>query len=107
MKQKLLMTLTLLCAIVQGAWATETTYENGIFTGFTATAASSCSNTAPYGNIVDGNTNTATNIYPGNPAYVEFYSSGYIVPTGYVIPSGPPHSPAAAPGISNNFNSGD
>ncbi len=89
MKQKLLFMLTLLCAVVQGAWATETTYENGIFTGFTATAASSCSDYTPYGNIVDGNTNTAINIYPGNPAYVEFYSSGYIVPTGYIFTSAP------------------
>ena len=81
--------IALLCAVVQGAWATETTYENGIFTGFTATAASSCHYNTPYGNIVDGNTNTVINIYPGNPAYVEFYSSGYIVPTGYIFTSAP------------------
>ena len=88
-QKKLLLMLTLLCTIVQGAWATETTYENGIFTGFTATAASSCHYNTPYGNIVDGNTNTVINLYPGNPAYVEFYSSGYIVPTGYIFTSAP------------------
>ena len=81
--------IALLCAVVQGAWATETTYENGIFTGFTATAASSCHYNTPYGNIVDGNTNTVINLYTGNPAYVEFYSSGYIVPTGYIFTSAP------------------
>ena len=38
-QKKLLFMLTLLCAMVQGAWAdVSTLYADGVFTGFTATS---------------------------------------------------------------------
>ena len=86
MKQKILFILALLCAMVQGAWADVTTvYIDGVFTGFTATSGSAgFSGDVNYDKLVDGSTNTKwrTN---SNPFYVEFHSSGLIVPTGYIM----------------------
>ena len=83
MKQKILFILALLCAMVQGAWADVTTvYCDGVFTGFTATAGS-----GTYDKLVDGNTNTNWSA-SSSPFYVEFHSSGLIVPTGYIMTTG-------------------
>ena len=54
--------LALLCAVVQGAWATVTTYNNGIFTGFTATAGSHCVVFFDYSNLVDASIDSETSM---------------------------------------------
>ena len=78
--------IALLCMVTQGAWADVTTvYIDGVFTGFTATSGSAgISGDVNYDKLVDGSTNTKwrTN---SNPFYVEFHSSGLIVPTGYIM----------------------
>ena len=84
-KTKLLSILALLLAAVQGARAdeTKTVLEDGVFTGFTATAGSNTGD-GGYDKLVDGNTGTkwCTN---ASPFYVEFHSSGLIVPKGYIL----------------------
>ena len=85
-RKKILFILALLCAVVQGAWADVTTVlDEGVFTGFTATAGSGTGGTG-YSKLVDGDTNTKW--YPDTYSqsyYVEFHSSGLIVPTGYIM----------------------
>ena len=92
-KTKLLSILALLMAVAQGAWADEVTtvLDDGVFTGFTATGGSNTGNEG-YNKLVDGNTATkwCTNT---SPFYVEFHSSGLIVPTGYIMTTGPIHGP--------------
>ena len=83
--KKILLMLALLCAMVQGAWADEvkTILEDGVFSGFTATAGSNTGD-GGYDKLVDGSTATkwCTNT---SPFYIEFHSSGLIVPTGYIM----------------------
>ena len=77
----------LLMAVTQGAWADVTTVlDEGVFTGFTATAGSNTGD-GGYDKLVDGNTGNkwCTNV---TPFYVEFHSSGLIVPTGYIMTTG-------------------
>lgn len=77
----------LLMAVTQGAWADVTTVlDEGVFTGFTATAGSNTGDEG-YAKLVDGNTSTkwCTN---SSPFYIEFHSSGLIVPTGYIMTTG-------------------
>ena len=85
MRQKIFLLFALLCAVAQGAWADEVTtvLDDGVFTGFTATGGSNTGNEG-YDKLVDGNTATkwCTNT---SPFYVEFHSSGLIVPTGYIM----------------------
>jgi len=85
--KKILLILALLCAMVQGAWADVTTViDDGVFIGFTATSGSNTGD-GGYDKLVDGNTNNkwCTNT---TPFYVEFHSSGLIVPTGYIMTTG-------------------
>lgn len=78
----------LLMAVTQGAWADEvkTVLDDGVFTGFTATSGSNTGD-GGYDKLVDGNTGNkwCTNV---TPFYVEFHSSGLIVPTGYIMTTG-------------------
>ena len=87
-KTKVLFILALLMAVAQGAWADEvkTVLDDGVFTGFTATSGSNTGD-GGYDKLVDGNTATkwCTNT---TPFYVEFHSSGLIVPTGYIMTTG-------------------
>ena len=88
-KTKFLSILALLLmAVTQGAWADEvkTVLDEGVFTGFTATAGSNTGD-GGYDKLVDGNTGTkwCTN---ATPFYIEFHSSGLIVPTGYIMTTG-------------------
>ena len=88
MKQKFLFILALLLTAVTGAWADEVTtvLDDGVFTGFTATGGSNTGDEG-YDKLVDGNTGTkwCTN---ATPFYIEFHSSGLIVPTGYIMTTG-------------------
>ena len=86
-KKKILMMLALLLTAVTGAWAdVSTLYADGVFTGFTATSGSNTGD-GGYDKLVDGNTATkwCTN---SSPFYIEFHSSGLIVPTGYIMAAG-------------------
>ncbi|MBQ8702036.1 MAG: discoidin domain-containing protein [Prevotella sp.] len=88
-KTKFLSILALLLmAVTQGAWADEvkTVLDDGVFTGFTATGGSNTGDEG-YAKLVDGNTSTkwCTN---SSPFYIEFHSSGLIVPTGYIMTTG-------------------
>ena len=84
---KSLFILALLCAAAQGAWADEVTtqYANGVFTGFTATSGTGDN----YQNLVDGNNGSEMLCTHGDPSVVEFHSSGYLVPTGYIMTTSP------------------
>lgn len=86
--RQLFLILALLCAVVQGAWAdeTKTVLDDGVFTGFTATSGSNTGD-GGYDKLVDGNTGNkwCTNV---TPFYVEFHSSGLIVPKGYIMTTG-------------------
>ena len=88
MRQKIFLLFVLLCAAAQGAWADEvkTVLDDGVFTGFTATGGSNTGD-GGYDKLVDGNTATkwCTN---SSPFYIEFHSSGLIVPTGYIMTTG-------------------
>ena len=88
MKKKIFLLFALLCAVAQGAWADEvkTVLDDGVFTGFTATSGSNTGD-GGYDKLVDGNTSTkwCTN---SSPFYVEFHSSGLIVPKGYIMTTG-------------------
>ena len=88
-KTKFLSILSLLLmAVTQGAWADEvkTVLDDGVFTGFTATSGSNTGDEG-YDKLVDGNTGNkwCTNV---TPFYVEFHSSGLIVPKGYIMTTG-------------------
>ena len=86
--KKFLTILALLLAAVQGAWADEVTtvLDEGVFTGYTATSGSNTGD-GGYDKLVDGNTATkwCTNT---SPFYIEFHTSGLIVPTGYIMTTG-------------------
>ena len=86
--KKILMMLALLLTAVTGARADEvkTVLDDGVFTGFTATSGSNTGD-GGYDKLVDGNTATkwCTN---SSPFYIEFHSSGLIVPTGYIMTTG-------------------
>lgn len=87
-KTKFLSILALLLmAVTQGAWADVTTVlDEGVFTGFTATGGSNTGDEG-YAKLVDGNTSTKW-CTDSSPFYVEFHSSGLIVPTGYIMTTG-------------------
>ena len=84
---KLWIITLLLMVVAPGAWADEVTtqYANGVFTGFTATDGSGGTGNEGYAKLVDGNTGTKLCCTHGNPTYVEFHSSFYFVPTGYIM----------------------
>ena len=88
-QKKQFLILALLCAVAQGAWADEvkTVLDDGVFTGFTATAGAGGTGDGGYAKLVDGNTATKW-CTDSSPFYVEFHSSGLIVPTGYIMTTG-------------------
>ena len=88
-KKKILMMLALLLTAVTGAWADEvkTVLDDGVFTGFTATGGAGGTGDGGYAKLVDGNTSTKW-CTDSPPFYVEFHSSGLIVPTGYIMTTG-------------------
>ena len=58
-----------------------------MFTGFTATGGAGGTGDGGYAKLVDGNTSTKW-CTDSPPFYVEFHSSGLIVPTGYIMTTG-------------------
>ena len=56
-----------------------------LFSGFTATSGTGGTGDGGYAKLVDGRTDTKLCCNHDNPTFVEFYSSGLFVPTGYIM----------------------
>ena len=59
-----------------------------LFSGFTATSGTGGTGDGGYAKLVDGRTDTKLCCNHDNPTFVEFYSSGLFVPTGYIMTTG-------------------